>query len=536
MNTTWTVLFVVFGVLVAIAAHSLVSLTLASRRPKSFPPGPPTVPILGNLPQLPTTKSFVKFRELGRQYGPLVGLKLGPQNMVILNDYKAVLDLFDRRGNIYSSRPDNHIANDILFQNQVHALFTPYGDKWRQLRRIIQELLRTSAVDKLVPLQTAESTQTLYHLLHDPNRWYDHIRRYSMAVMLASIFGLRGASFDSPRVKTLWDITEQNTAINELGATPPVDIFPFLKLLPDFLSPWRIWARNIRKDYRKWLFGLVRESREHSARPDAPDCFLGQMFRGQEKNGLDDEGIAYVGSSLLEAGTDTTASTILSFLLAMVTYPSCLRKCQDEVDARCGTLRSPSIDDLDHFPYIRACMDETLRWRPVAAGGIPHTLTQDDHYEGYFFPKGTMFFANTWSIHRSQEFARPDDFIPERFLKNKFGIDQKASGDADIHPTQDGGDGRRIHYVFGAGRRICSGQRMAEHSLMINLAKLVWAFNFTAPPNTTIDTSIETGYEGGFLVNPKKFPVDITPRSSAHAEVIEREMKDFTPFLDTFGK
>lgn len=214
-------------------------------------------------------------------------------------DANLLPSLFDRRGNIYSSRPPNHIANDIIFQNSVHGLFIPYGDDWRRLRKTVQDLLRVTVVDKLLPLQNAESIQTLHQILHDPSRWYDHIRRYTTAVILASVFGLRGASFDSERVKTLYHVQNQNTAINELGATPPVDIFPFLKLLPDFMSSWRIWARNIRIEYRKMLYDLVRESEENSARPNAPDCFLNQMFRDQNKSGLDDEKIAYIGTALV---------------------------------------------------------------------------------------------------------------------------------------------------------------------------------------------------------------------------------------------
>jgi hypothetical protein len=84
-------------------------------------------------------------------------------------------------------------------------------------------------------------------------------------------------------------------------------------------------------------------------------------------------------------------------------------------------------------------------------------LTQDDTYGDYFFPKGTMFFANAWSIHRTAEFESPDDFIPERFMNNKFGV----KGDKDV-----GDDKRRISYGFGAGRRVCSGQRLAENSLV----------------------------------------------------------------------
>lgn len=109
----------------------------------------------------------------------------------------------------------------------------------------------------------------------------------------------------------------------------------------------------------------------------------------------------------------------------------------------------------DDFNFIF----KTLRWRPVAAGGIPHVLTQDDHYEGYFLPKGTMLFANTWSIHRDEtEYRDPESFIPDRFLNNKFGtLDDLADGSEDH---------RRVTYGFGAGRRVCPGQRLAENSLV----------------------------------------------------------------------
>lgn len=173
-------------------------------------------------------------------------------------------------------------------------------------------------------------------------------------------------------------------------------------------------------------------------------------------------------------------------------------------------------------------------------------MTQDDQYNGYSIPKGTILFANAWSVHRSEEFADPDHFVPERFLANKFGTKSDVKGND---------EGRRVLYGFGAGRRVCSGQRLAENSLvryvlclrslsclvlmksiqMMNMAKLVWAFSFTAPSNTKVDDSVETGYVGGFLICPKVFPLDIVVRSKEHAEVIERELKEVQPFLDTFG-
>ena len=83
-------------------------------------------------------------------------------------------------------------------------------------------------------------------------------------------------------------------------------------------------------------------------------------------------------------------------------------------------------------------------------------LIQDDTYEGYFLPKGTILFANTWAIHMDEsEYEEPDKFIPERFIGNKFGCNTHVT---DNH--------RRVTYIFGAGRRVCSGQRLAENSLV----------------------------------------------------------------------
>lgn len=60
----------------------------------------------------------------------------------------------------------------------------------------------------------------------------------------------------------------------------------------------------------------------------------------------------------MEAGSDTTASTLLSYLLGVISNPAVFKKAQDEVDSVCGTDRSPTFDDLEKFPYLRACMTE----------------------------------------------------------------------------------------------------------------------------------------------------------------------------------
>ncbi|KAK6081151.1 cytochrome P450 [Seiridium cupressi] len=367
---------------------------LASRRPADFPPGPPTVPFIGNITQVPRVKAFLKFQRMQADYGSIIGLKIGSQNVVVLNSYKHVKALFDQRGSIYSSRANGYIANEVVCPNEIHILLLQYGAEWRKQRKILQSLLNVNVVDRLLPLQEAEATQTMLQLVQDPQGYYDHIRRYTTAVILASVYGQRGARFDSPNVQALYHAQDQFTALLEQGATPPVDEYPFLKMLPDFLAPWKRWAKAVREEQSSLYLRLLRETRKRLEAGKGGDCFLRSMLQDQEKNDMDDEHIAYLAGNLMEAGSDTTASTLLSFLLAMIKYPAEFKKAQSEVDAVCGSSRSPTSQDIGNLPFIKACMDETsktLRWRPVAPGGVPHALTQDDTYEGYFLPKAWAF-------------------------------------------------------------------------------------------------------------------------------------------------
>ncbi|GAM35220.1 hypothetical protein TCE0_017r03386 [Talaromyces pinophilus] len=350
-------------------------------------------------------------------------------------------------------------------------------------------------------------------LLDDPLGYNDHIRRYSTGVILLSVFG-----------------------ILETGATPPIDVFPFLKYMPDFMSPWRKWALEIRTKQRTLYFDLLNQVKENIATGNYNGCFMEKLLP-DKNHAIDDEHLEYIGGVLMEGGSDTTSSTLLSFILAMVKYPDDLKKAHEEADRVCGENRSPTFADLPDILYIRACVSEVLRWRPVAAGGIPHQLIQDDMYNGYIFPKGRIFVANTWSIHHDPDlYDKPDEFIPERYLRNEMGF---RTGVTDI-------DGIRKTYAFGAGRRICPGQHLAENSLLINIAKLVWAFEFLPGKNPVtgeplskdaIDTSVVTAWTDGFLTAPIKFPLQIAVRSSNHAEVITRESNTSgEAFDDLHGK
>jgi len=115
----------------------------------------------------------------------------------------------------------------------------------------------------------------------------------------------------------------------------------------------------------------------------------------QEKEGFTDDLAAYISGSILQAGSETTASILIGFVQAMVIWPEVAKTAQEELDRVCGD-RMPDLNDVPNLPYIRSCAKESLRWMPGFFLGIPHAVTKDDIYMGYRIPKGATVILNVW--------------------------------------------------------------------------------------------------------------------------------------------
>ena len=164
--------------------------------------------------------------------------------------------------------------------------------------------------------------------------------------------------------------------------------------------------------------------------------------------------------------------------LAMLAYPETQARAHAELDAVVGRARPPTFADLKHLPYIRAMVKEVLRWRPAGPLGAPHRSTEDDWYEGMFIPKGTICIANMWHMNRDPEIygKNPEDFDPGRHLDPSGYIGSSAS---DTSLREHG------HYTYGFGRRNCVGRYMADNSLFIDIAVMLWAIKFERKKDAT---------------------------------------------------
>ena len=99
-----------------------------------------------------------------------------------------------------------------------------------------------------------------------------------------------------------------------------------------------------------------------------------------------------IGSSSFVA-IATIGGPLHAFFLAVCQDPTWLPKLQEEIDSVCGD-RLPAPSDQPNMPRLRATVKEIVRWRQSTPLGVPHSVLEDDVYEGYFIPKGAICHAN----------------------------------------------------------------------------------------------------------------------------------------------
>ncbi|RDB14793.1 hypothetical protein Hypma_016543 [Hypsizygus marmoreus] len=541
----------VFALVLAFYHHHLDSAGVASGC--ELPPGPSGIPFFGNLFQVPVLRPYPKFRDWAKQYGSIYHLRLGPQDMIVLNTAEAADELFVNRSKNYSSRSPPHVAHDIMSAGQ-RQVFLPYDKEWKATRRSLQAAIGPGPSKRLRPLQELESRVLLHDLLmhgdkglrdlaEGPNgevpedHWFSLIRRYTTSVVLIVMYGKRANKvINNHQLHKIYAVLANFTKVGQPG-NYLADVFPILRKLPDFLAPWRVEARQMHEWEMELWGGFLHDLKSEMSAGCIPnDSYVSTYLKARSDAGhanapgcgltpdgwLKDKLLAYTAATVLEAGSDTTASTMQSFVLFMLSHPHVLERARAEVDRVVGEERMPGWEDEPRMPYLVACIKETLRRRPPTIMGIPHRAEEDDVYDGYFIPRGSTVVGNVWAIHMDPtRFPNPTAFQPERFLTKDQNV-RWGSG-----PDQD-----RDHYVFGWGRRFCQGTYIAEASLFIVLSRLIWALDFELPrhPKTGVpilpDIADEETFSDGFVSVPRIFRVGFRARGEGRRRIVEKAFED----------
>ena len=218
-----------------------------------------------------------------------------------------------------------------------------------------------SVSHQFLPLQ--ECYRFLAELLDDPPNFEILMESYTGRVISRLAFGSVG--------HTEPIATNSHALLRAISPSAhSTNIMPQLNRLPEWLSPWKR-AERARHDRERDFFlrTFDQVEKEVKSGPTATS-FMRSFLESRKSHSMDDTEGAYVVGMLGLAGLLTTASAMMTYILAMCLHPEWQAKLQEEIDRVCGD-RMPETTDAPQMPILRAVIKEIMRWRPVTPSSKP---------------------------------------------------------------------------------------------------------------------------------------------------------------------
>ncbi|KAF2111155.1 cytochrome P450 [Lophiotrema nucula] len=500
------------------------SQAIARRNAKYNPrglPGPALIPWIGRIHDLPIDFMWLKFKEWADEYGPIYRTKMLGANFIIISDEALAEEMLVKRAKIYSDRPQ---IRSLFDSKSTHGSmeYLPLMGKnmyWARQRKFTHSYLTEATNARYYGLMEFEVKRWLNLLLEEPDNFAFSLEDMASKVMCTLTWD--DHSFSAYCTKSAWGLLTQMSP-----AGPITNVLTPLWHVPHYLNPWKIAERKRHDEQQAWWMERLLTTRRLMDKGKQRPCFTKTFLETAEKTSIsgDYEASSVIGMMAL-VGIFTVAGPLYYFLVSMVHHPQWQVKCQEEIDKVLGG-RCPTLADMPNLPVLRACIKETMRWKPNVPTGVAHECEADDWFRGYFIPKGTRILPLDFAFQRNPtKYPDPYNFRPERWLEAGWPSFQEP---LTKFPTIKG------MTSFGFGQRQCLGQSLTQDELVVACGGLMWAFTLKKKVDPTTGEEIEVPTDKSnslLIIKPDSFELAFEPRSSARkAEVIaqwkEAEVQD----------
>ncbi|EIN04437.1 cytochrome P450, partial [Punctularia strigosozonata HHB-11173 SS5] len=416
--------------------------------------------------------------------------------VILVNSSALAVQLLERKSGTYSSRARSIAAGKHLSQDKRLVLL-PYDDTWKRHHRAFARLFGKDKINntyrKALDQESLFLVQGLVACSDTDQRPVDGVTaltsRFTASSVLQIAYARRALSSHDQILKNLAKVSE-NIALASTPGAFWVETLPFLDILPMWISPWKRRLKEAHDFEMSINGGLVADVQRRITEVDD------SIFDASDTLRLDLDDIAYLAATVFEAGTETTAMTLNTFLLACICFPDFVPRARSEIDRVLSAYQIldqsvpklsanlPSFDHMEQMPYVRAVIRETLRFTPTGSTGVAHisTSVRDDDIEyedpngariRYRIPAECTVLPNIYGIHHDAAlYPDPYRFRPERFLPSGLGAGQSPP----INARGQRGSSSDLtagHHAFGFGRRICPGLDLASNSLFISVSRIL---------------------------------------------------------------
>ncbi|XP_020696583.1 cytochrome P450 71A1 [Dendrobium catenatum] len=481
-------------------SNTAVSLKGRSKRKsisKKIPliPSPPGLPFIGNLHQiilLPHRSLF----ELSKKHGPLMLLQLGSIPTLVVSSPSTTREIMRTHDLVFASWPSLKASRILLYNNNDMGL-APYGEYWRQTRKIcVTNLLSIKMIQSFSLMRMEEVSLMIERIsrMASANNGVvcvsEILNKLTRDVLCKSVLG---SSLSEERRKLLCELIRMNSIF--FGKFFLEDYFPQLRWLDVLFG----LERELIRHSKKWDALLGEFVEEHvSQLAEGSTYFIDVLLQLQKDPSmplvLTNEKIKALLLDMIVAGTETSLALLDWCMVELIRNPMVMEKVQSEVRRIAHGEEIVREEYLGKLSYMKAVIKEVLRLHPPASLLLPRVSLQDCQIQEYNIPKKTRVLINAWAIGRDEDYWKdPQEFKPERFLGDD--VDYK---------------GNDFHYIpFGASRRICPGIQFAISIIELALANLVYRFNWKLPSGISCDgMDME---DGAGLTTPRKEKLYLVP-------------------------
>lgn len=373
-------LIVIFGFLTCCSVFYLICYRHIPRKASLCElPGPKLVPFIGRIHDLPIQYMWLKFKEWADQYGPVYRTKMLDTLFIVVSDESIAEELLVRRAKINSDRPGvkslfdskstsgsmeylplmgrNSESSSMVFK-KFRSLILEY---WSRQRRWAHASLTEASTSQWYGIVDHEAKRWLYRLLIEPESFLESLEDMASKVTCTMAWDDHTQSIIN--TPSAWGLLTQMSP-----AGPITNLMtPLWDYIPERINPWRLAEHKRHDEQQEWwmnqFIAVRRRMQEGTQRP----CWAEKYLRSQNHFSGDYEASSAIGMLAL-VGVFTVGGPLHYFLMAMVHHPVWLARAQQEVDCVCKA-SMPTVSDKPMLPVLRACIKETMRWRPNVPTG-----------------------------------------------------------------------------------------------------------------------------------------------------------------------
>ncbi|WVZ51485.1 hypothetical protein U9M48_002630 [Paspalum notatum var. saurae] len=488
---TGKLLLALFVSVLLFVLSKLTSL-LGSSKPKlKLPPGPWTLPVVGSFHHLvgrPTI--YQAMRELAQKHGPLMLLRFGELKIMVVTSSEGAQEVLKTQDMLFADR--FLLATLAAFTFDGNDIATaPYGERWRQLRKIcVLEMLSAARVRSFRCIREEEVARFLEKLTASATT--------SSAVDVTKMISMFiNDAFTRESVGSRCKYQEEyldalNTAIRHTSTLSVADLFPSSRLMLA-LSTGPRTVLACRNRIQRILEQIIQEKVEamDHGEEEVVDSFVGVLLRVQKERStaipLTNDTIIAVMFDMFAAGSETSSTTLNWCMTELVRSPAAMARSQAEVREAFKGRSAITEDDLEDLGYLKLSREAC-------------------QVMGYDIPKDTVVFVNAWAIGRDPRYWEDaEEFKPERF-EGRNDIDYK---------------GNNFEYLpFGSGRRSCPGMNLGVGNIELALASLLYHFDWKLPHGIgprDVDVSEAPGLVAGKKTSLILHPVTRIPPATNNA-------------------